>query len=82
MLTPGKTYAFDIDLWSTSMVFLKGHRIRVEVSSSNFPRFGRNSNTGGPIETETTVVKATNTIYHDRARPSHIELPVVGELRM
>jgi len=82
LLTPGKTYEFEIDLWSTSMVFLKGHRIRVEVSSSNFPRFGRNPNTGGPIETEKTVVKATNTIYHDRARPSHIELPVVGELRM
>jgi uncharacterized protein len=76
-LEPDKVYAYKIDLWSTSNVFLKGHRIRLEVSSSNFPRFDRNLNTGKRAATEKTSVKATNTIYHDAKHPSAITLPVV-----
>jgi putative CocE/NonD family hydrolase len=76
-IVPGKIYEYKIDLWSTSNVFLKGHRIRLEVSSSNFPRFDRNLNTGKPASTNATFVKATNTIYHDAAHPSVLLLPVV-----
>jgi putative CocE/NonD family hydrolase len=76
-LEPGKVYPFNIDLWSTSNVFLKGHRIRLEVSSSNFPRFDRNLNTGKSAANDQTSVKATNTIYHDAQHPSALILPLV-----
>ncbi len=76
-LVPGQVYKFGIDLWSTSNVFQKGHRIRVEISSSNFPRFDRNLNSGKDMKTDTTPVPATNTIYHDRAHPSALLLPIV-----
>jgi putative CocE/NonD family hydrolase len=78
-LVPGQIYELKIDLWSTSNVFLKGHSIRVEVSSSNFPRFDRNLNTGKDGSTDATLVKATNTIYHDAAHPSALVLPVVAK---
>ena len=77
LLVPGKIYEYKIDLWSTSNVFLKGHKIRLEVSSSNFPRFDRNLNTGKSAGTDATFVKATNTIYHDKEHPSALLLPVV-----
>ena len=81
LVTPGKVYEYKIDLWSTSNVFLKGHKIRLEVSSSNFPRFDRNLNTGkdpgADDNTESTAVKATNIIYLDAERPSALELPIV-----
>jgi hypothetical protein len=77
LIVPGKVYEYKIDLWSTSNVFLKGHRIRLEVSSSNFPRFDRNLNTGKTANTSATFVKATNTILHDTAHPSALILPVV-----
>jgi putative CocE/NonD family hydrolase len=77
-LEPGKVYPFHIDLWSTSNVFLKGHRIRLEVSSSNFPRFDRNLNTGKNAADDQTSVKATNTIYHDAKYPSALILPIVS----
>lgn len=76
-IEPGKVYEYDIDLWATSNVFKKGHRIRLEISSSNFPRFDRNLNTGGNFATGTTWVKADQTVYHDTSRPSHIILPVI-----
>jgi hypothetical protein len=76
-LIPGKVYELKIDLWSTSNVFLKGHKIRIEVSSSNFPRFDRNPNTGKTAGEDATFVKATNTVYHDAAHPSAVVLPVV-----
>ena len=66
-------------MWSTSNVFLKGHKIRLEVSSSNFPRFDRNLNTGKGAATDSTFVKATNTILHDIAHPSALILPVVPQ---
>jgi putative CocE/NonD family hydrolase len=76
-IVPGKVYEYKIDLWSTSNVFLKGHRIRVEVSSSNFPRFDRNLNTGKSAAESADFVKATNTILHDSEHPSAIILPIV-----
>lgn len=73
---PRKLYEYKIDLWSTSNVFLKGHRLRLEVSSSNFPRFDRNLNTGKDAATSTEFVKATNVIYHDSQHPSAVILSI------
>ena len=77
LLQPGKTYEYTIDLWATSNVFQAGHRIRVELSSSDFPHFDRNLNTGDPPAKATHPIKATQTIYHDAERPSHITLPII-----
>jgi uncharacterized protein len=77
LMNPGQVYKFTIDLWSTSNVFLKGHVLRLEVSSSNFPRFDRNLNTGESPGTAEHFVPATNTIYHDAEHPSALVLPVV-----
>jgi len=74
---PGEVYKLTIDVGATANVFQKGHRIRLEISSSNFPRFDRNPNTGGPIADETRLVQASQTVYHDRLRPSALLLPVV-----
>jgi len=74
---PGEVVEYKIDLWSTSNVFLKGHRIRLEVSSSNFPRFDRNLNTGEDGAASVEMRKATNTIYHDAGHPSALVLQVV-----
>jgi uncharacterized protein len=76
-IEPGKVYEYKIDMWSTSNVFLKGHRIRLEVSSSNFPRFDRNLNSGKDQTIDSSVMKATNTIFHDKEHPSTLVLPVV-----
>jgi len=77
LIEPGKTYRYEIDLGVTSNVFLPGHRIRVEISSSNFPRFDRNPNTGHPFGADAERIKATQTVHHDAERPSHVILPVV-----
>jgi hypothetical protein len=81
LITPGERYAYDIDLWSTSLVFNRGHRIRVDISSSNAPRYEPNPNTGGPLpiaEDEKPVV-AHQTIALGGPEASHIILPqVVG----
>jgi putative CocE/NonD family hydrolase len=77
LMNPGQVYKFTIDLWSTSNVFKAGHKLRLEVSSSNFPRFDRNPNTGADPESATRGVKASNVIYHDSAHPSVLVLPVV-----
>ena len=76
-IVAGKVYEYKIDLWATSNVFQKGHRIRLEVSSSNFPRFDRNLNTGKDASTSSAFVKATNAILHDSGHPSALVLPVV-----
>ncbi|HEY9128019.1 MAG TPA: CocE/NonD family hydrolase [Acidobacteriaceae bacterium] len=76
LLKPGEIYRYEIDLWSTSNVFLKGHTIRLEVSSSNFPRFDRNLNTGKNAGASTAMVKAANSIYHDSEHASVLLLPV------
>jgi uncharacterized protein len=77
-MNPGQIYKMTIDLWSTSNVFLKGHVLRLEISSSNFPRFDRNLNTGESANSEQNYVSATNTIYHDADHPSMLILPMVG----
>ena len=77
LLEPGKVYPFTLKLYPTSNVFRKGHRIRVDVASSNFPRFDVNPNTGEPLNDNRRTRVATNTIYHDRTHPSHITLPVI-----
>jgi putative CocE/NonD family hydrolase len=77
LIQPGKIYRYEIDLWVTSNVFLPGHKIRVEISSSNFPRFDRNPNTGDTFGANAKLTKATQTIYHDAEHPSHILLPVI-----
>jgi putative CocE/NonD family hydrolase len=76
-IQPGKVESYAVDLWATSNVFKAGHRIRLYVSSSNFPRFDRNPNTGEPAAGATRMVKASQTIYHDRTRPSALVLPIV-----
>lgn len=78
LMVPGKPYLFTIDLWATANTFLKGHRIRLDVSSSNFPRYDVNPNTGQRIGYQTHEVIARNTIYHDRAHPSYVILPLLG----
>jgi putative CocE/NonD family hydrolase len=79
LLVPGQVYELHIGLEATSNLFKVGHRIRLDVSSSNFPRFDRNTNTGGPIFTESAanVKTARNTVYHDRQYPSRLILPVI-----
>jgi putative CocE/NonD family hydrolase len=77
LLSAGKIYALNVDLWATSNVFRAGHRIHLEVSSSNFPRFDRNLNTGESAAASTKYVTATNTVLHDRAHASALVLPVV-----
>jgi putative CocE/NonD family hydrolase len=76
-IEPGQVYMYEIDLLATSNLFKKGHRIRLEVSSSNFPRFDRNTNTGEPIGTDAEFVSALQTVHHTSGHPSHISLPVV-----
>lgn len=76
-IEPGKIYEYTIELWATSNVFLKGHRMRVEISSSNFPRFDRNLNTGLNFASDTTWTTAQQTLYHGPDYPSCIILPVI-----
>jgi putative CocE/NonD family hydrolase len=76
-VVPGAIHQYTIDLWATSNVFKAGHRIRLYVSSSNFPRFNRNLNTGEPTLGGTRMVRAAQTIYHDAAHPSAVVLPVI-----
>jgi putative CocE/NonD family hydrolase len=77
LLTPGRAEALTIDVGATSNVFAAGHRIRIEISSSNFPRFDRNPNTGAPFGESAELRRAEQTVFHDRQRASHIVLPVV-----
>jgi uncharacterized protein len=79
LMQPGAAYRFRVDLWSTSNVFLAGHKLRLEVASSNFPRFDRNSNTAEDAGHATLLVKTTNTVYHDRAHPSALMLDVMPQ---
>lgn len=77
LMNPREIYKLTINLWSTSNVFLAGHKLRLEIASSNFPRFDRNPNTGGSPESGTRKTKATNMIYHDREHASALILPIV-----
>jgi putative CocE/NonD family hydrolase len=80
LLQPGQPTEITIDLGATSNVFKAGHRIRLEVSSSNFPRFDRNPNTGGVFGEDREVRRAEQTVLHDAAHPSRLVLPIVPRL--
>lgn len=77
LLTPGEVYEYTIDLWATSNVFKAGHCIRVEIASSNFPRFDRNPQTGEPAGEASQLAPALQCVFHDEARASHIVLPII-----
>ena len=77
-MKPGEIYEFVIEPFPTANVFKKGHRIRVDISSSNFPRFDVNPNTGEPLGRERRKMKADNSIYHDALHPSHVILPIIA----
>ena len=76
MMTPGEPYEFVFQLYPTSIVFRKGHRIRLDVSSSNWPRFDVNHNTGGPLGLDRTYETARQAIHHEPGRASHVVLPL------
>ena len=77
LIEPGRVYRLVIRPFPTATVFKKGHRIRVDISSSNFPRFDVNPNTGEPLGLHRRAVRADNAVWHDRERASHIVLPVM-----
>ena len=76
LMTPEQPYLFRFQLYPTSNIFKKGHRIRLDISSSNWPRFDVNPNTGGPLGLEQRYVAAHQAVYHDAERASHIVLPI------
>jgi len=76
-ITPDKVYSYSIDLWATSYVIQPGHRLRLEISSSDFPRFDRNLNTGEDPATGTRMTIAKQTVYHSARYPSHLVLPLI-----
>lgn len=77
LMKPGDVYRIRIDVSPTSNLFKAGHRIRLDISSSNFPRFDVNPNTGEPMGRHMHTVAARNTVYADAARPSHVVLPII-----
>jgi putative CocE/NonD family hydrolase len=77
LLEPGRVYRFEVNLRATAQTFQAGHCLRVHVTSSDFPRYDRNLNTGVPVAREVSGVVANNTIYHDSLHPSHLLLPVL-----
>lgn len=79
-MTPGETYQFSIELWPTAHTFHPGHRIRIEISSSNFPRFDRNPNAKVPVHEadESDIRIALNRVFHDADRPSQLILPITN----
>jgi hypothetical protein len=77
-MAPGEIYPVRLDLHVTSNYFGPGHRIRLEISSSNFPRWDRNLNTGGNNYDETEFIVARNSVHHAPERPSYIVLPIVN----
>lgn len=79
LLTPGEIVDFEIDMWNISHVFLREHRLRVEISSSAFPKYDRNLNTGEPLATSTHMVVAENQIWHTPERASHLILPLIAD---
>jgi putative CocE/NonD family hydrolase len=78
LMEPGEPYRFEIVMWDTCHVFKAGHRVRLEIASSAFPKYDRNLNTGESLATGTRMAVARNTVLHDAAHPSHLLLPVTG----
>lgn len=79
LIQPGTIYEYQIDAWNTCQMFKAGHHIRVEISSSAFPKYPRNLNTGEPLGRSNKRLTAQQTIYHDAQHPSHVTLPIVPE---
>ena len=79
LIKPDEAYAYTIEIGATSNVFKAGHCLRLEVSSSNFPRFDRNPNTGKNLTTDTDMCPARQSVLHDAEHPSHIILPVIPD---
>ena len=77
LMQPGAIYEITVTPFPTANVFKRGHRIRVDISSSNFPRFDVNPNTGEPLGANRRAIATDNTVYHDADRPSHIILPII-----
>jgi putative CocE/NonD family hydrolase len=77
LMVPGTVYEFIIEPYPTANLFKRGHRIRVDISSSNYPRFDVNPNTGEPILRHRRFRVVDNIVYHDARRASHIELPII-----
>ena len=76
LMTPGEVYEIEVDVWNTSNVFKAGHKIRIEISSSAFPKYDRNLNTGESLATSEAVKVAHNTVFFDKDQLSYIELPI------
>jgi hypothetical protein len=79
LLVPDEIYAFDIHVGNTAVQFQRGHRIRLEISSSNFPRYDPNPNTGTDIATERNPVSATQRVFHSPESASVLVLPVMPD---
>lgn len=79
LMTPGTVYKVEVDIWSTSFIFNAGHSIRVDISSSNSPRFSVNPNNGLTLDQTGPILIAANTIYHNSQYPSQLILPVVSQ---
>ena len=79
LIEPGRPYEYTLTLNPTSNLFKPGHRIRVDVSSSDFPNFDRNHNTGDDDYASAKLAAASQTVFHDRTRPSRIILPVIPQ---
>ncbi|MFC1995833.1 CocE/NonD family hydrolase [Chloroflexota bacterium] len=77
LMNPREIYEITITLYPTSNLFKEGHRIRLDIASSNFPHFDINPNTGEPIGLSRRILVAENTIHHDRSHPSHVILPII-----
>ena len=77
LLEPGRAYRYELDLWATSYLLAPGDRLRLDVTSSNFPRLARNLNTGAPFAQTTKMVVAEQAVHVDAERPSHLVLPIV-----
>jgi predicted acyl esterase len=78
LIEPGNIYYYSIDCWNTSQVFKAGHRIGLEISSSAFPKYDRNLNTGAPLGVTTEMAVAEQRIYHDAEHPSAVVLPIIA----
>ena len=77
LIEPGRGYSYDLDLWNTCQLYKAGHRIRLEISSSAFPKYDRNLNTGDPLGQTTRMQVAQQKIFHDAERASYVILPII-----
>ena len=77
LIKPNKIYKYKFPLWETSNLFKKGHKIRIEISSSNFPRFDRNLNTGKFVFDDDEIKTSTQKIFHNKHHPSHVIFPII-----